>query len=355
MSKNYIILDEYIEEKVPRHPADGCIVSDMITVHGHKVGDMRRYKPANERDSGWIFMAGDEPKEFMNDMNNVSILHLNIVANYDSDIINLLDAKYYTGFKRNEKGELEEYYFPDPQTGLYTDSSQAEPQSTTPDTINVNLRFMDDDHMNERFIDVFIDVSELRMEVSTQVNINESYLGSDGKDSNGMTYEENSDGEILYFSSGARAVDFLKRYIEKTNENCFTLMKEKEGVYSEIYNKERDVEIEAQISKIDVDLKIENEDSISPEEEENYIIRLGRINPIRHYTDSETGEQVDDQFFEAVEYDDIEKIKQLASEGKNINSKSATGTTTALRMARMRGTPNAELIDCLLALGAKDE
>ncbi|WP_101758607.1 DUF2185 domain-containing protein [Oceanicoccus sp. KOV_DT_Chl] len=38
----------------------GCIATDMITVHGKKVGYMYREEPSNEMDSGWCIMWGKQ-------------------------------------------------------------------------------------------------------------------------------------------------------------------------------------------------------------------------------------------------------------------------------------------------------
>jgi hypothetical protein len=77
-----------------------CVASDMITVGGCKVGFTYRQEPQNDLDSGWCFMAGPEPKEFMDDPANFEIYDVNTIANYDPDIIPLLDAPIGSVFKR---------------------------------------------------------------------------------------------------------------------------------------------------------------------------------------------------------------------------------------------------------------
>lgn len=67
---------------------EGCIVSDMITKEGFKVGYMYRGYPTEGRpDSGWRFMAGHEDEEYMNNSNHHHVFAINTVCNYDPDII----------------------------------------------------------------------------------------------------------------------------------------------------------------------------------------------------------------------------------------------------------------------------
>lgn len=77
-----------------------CIATDMITVDGHRVRFMYREPPDNEIDSGWRFMAGYESDEYMNDPDNHAVYDVNTIANYDSDIVPLLDAPCGSAFER---------------------------------------------------------------------------------------------------------------------------------------------------------------------------------------------------------------------------------------------------------------
>jgi hypothetical protein len=79
----------------------GCIATDMITVHGMKVGFMYREGPLNAQASGWCFMAGVETPEYMDDPANHAIYDLNTIANYDPEIISLLDASVGSAFERH--------------------------------------------------------------------------------------------------------------------------------------------------------------------------------------------------------------------------------------------------------------
>jgi hypothetical protein len=81
----------------------GCFATDMITVHGHKVGYMYREQPDNDIDSGWRFVAGVESQEYMDDANNIAIFDVNTVANYDPEIIPFLDAPLGSAFERDRR------------------------------------------------------------------------------------------------------------------------------------------------------------------------------------------------------------------------------------------------------------
>jgi hypothetical protein len=87
----------------------GCIASDMITVDGRKVGYMYRDEPDNDIDSGWRFLAGSESDEYMDDADNHGAYDVNTIANYDRDIIPLLDAPAGSAFMR------------DPRTGKFVE------------------------------------------------------------------------------------------------------------------------------------------------------------------------------------------------------------------------------------------
>ena len=48
-----------------------CYATDRITVEGRQVGFMYREQPDAELDSGWRFMAGNEPQEYMDEPDNL--------------------------------------------------------------------------------------------------------------------------------------------------------------------------------------------------------------------------------------------------------------------------------------------
>jgi hypothetical protein len=78
----------------------GCFATDMITVEGRKVGYMYREEPRNDQDSGWVFTAGQESQDYMDDADNHGIYDVNTIANYDPDILPFLDAPAGTAFER---------------------------------------------------------------------------------------------------------------------------------------------------------------------------------------------------------------------------------------------------------------
>jgi hypothetical protein len=84
----------------------GCIASDRITVDGQRVGFMYRDEPHNPLDSGWRFLAGDESDAYMDDASHHSIYDVNTIANYDADVIPLLDAPLGSAFERDRTGVL---------------------------------------------------------------------------------------------------------------------------------------------------------------------------------------------------------------------------------------------------------
>ena len=77
-----------------------CIASDMITVVGRKVGYMYREEADNDGDSGWRFMSGRESRAYMDDAANFSLYDVNMIANYDPDIVPLLNAPAGSAYER---------------------------------------------------------------------------------------------------------------------------------------------------------------------------------------------------------------------------------------------------------------
>ena len=82
-----------------------CIATDMITVHGHKVGYMYRDEP-DSPNSGWVFMAGNETQEYMDNPANIAMFDINTIANYDQDIIPLIESPVGTECERDSDGVL---------------------------------------------------------------------------------------------------------------------------------------------------------------------------------------------------------------------------------------------------------
>ena len=90
-------------------PIGACIATDRIVVDGAKIGYMYREEAEFEVDSGWRFFAGDESDEYLEKPENLGIYDVNIIANYDEEIISLLDSPEYSEYEWDtEKGEFEE-------------------------------------------------------------------------------------------------------------------------------------------------------------------------------------------------------------------------------------------------------
>lgn len=104
MSKIYKLQPDEIKDIATGH--GGCIATDMITVHGKKVGYMYREQPRNEMDSGWCFMWGKESQKYMNEPSNHGIYDVNTIANYSPDIVEFLDAPISSAFERDSAGKL---------------------------------------------------------------------------------------------------------------------------------------------------------------------------------------------------------------------------------------------------------
>ncbi len=107
-----------------------CFATDRITVEGAKVGFMYREEPDNEIDSGWRFLSGEETQEYLDEDENTSVLDVNVIANYDADIIPLLDAPYGSAFERDEEtGEFLEIELVDDEDDFEDDDEEDEDDS----------------------------------------------------------------------------------------------------------------------------------------------------------------------------------------------------------------------------------
>jgi hypothetical protein len=102
MIKKFKLSKEQIKQLVPDKGA--CIASDRITVDGCPVGLMYREVPSNDIDTGWVFLAGDESDEYMENYDNHAIYAVNTIANYDPSIIALLGSPVGSAFERLEAG-----------------------------------------------------------------------------------------------------------------------------------------------------------------------------------------------------------------------------------------------------------
>jgi len=102
MTKTYYLTSSEIRELVPGRGS--CIASDRILIDGARVGYLYREPPDNEIDSGWRFFSGDESQEYTDNASNFALYDVNTVANYDPQIIPLLDAPYGSAYERDQAG-----------------------------------------------------------------------------------------------------------------------------------------------------------------------------------------------------------------------------------------------------------
>ena len=84
-----------------------CLATDRIVVDGEKIGYCYREAPDSDHDSGWRFFAGDEDQGYVEDPKNIGLDDVNTIANYDPQIIPLLESPEGSAFERAPSGEFE--------------------------------------------------------------------------------------------------------------------------------------------------------------------------------------------------------------------------------------------------------
>ena len=70
---------------------------------------------ASEFDSGWRFLSGLETDAYVDDLANVGLHNVNTIANYDPDVIPLLDAPAGSAFERDDDGRFFSVGFEPPE------------------------------------------------------------------------------------------------------------------------------------------------------------------------------------------------------------------------------------------------
>ena len=113
MTKRYRLAPDQIRRLAPGHGS--CLASDHITVEGRLVGFMYREEPDNEFDSGWRFLSGLETDAYVDNPGNVGLYDVNTIANYDPDVIPLLDAPPGSAFERDDDGTFTQVDFGTPE------------------------------------------------------------------------------------------------------------------------------------------------------------------------------------------------------------------------------------------------
>ena len=99
----------YYEESRQRKLMLGQVayVSKKIMEEGRKIGYMRRDESLRDGDSGWSFMAGDEDEEYINDYNNIALMSIYSVAQYDWAIMKHITSPAGSSFVRVSENEFE--------------------------------------------------------------------------------------------------------------------------------------------------------------------------------------------------------------------------------------------------------
>jgi hypothetical protein len=67
---------------------------------------MYREKPDWPSDSGWRFLAGNESRDYIENADNLALYDVNIIANFDPEIIPFLDAPLGSAFERHPEAGM---------------------------------------------------------------------------------------------------------------------------------------------------------------------------------------------------------------------------------------------------------
>lgn len=81
-----------------------CLVSNLISLEGKKVGYMYReeLEEDSENDSGWRFLAGTEDQEYVDNEANSKVYEVETIADFDPAIIPYLNFPFGTELERVE-------------------------------------------------------------------------------------------------------------------------------------------------------------------------------------------------------------------------------------------------------------
>lgn len=98
MTKAFRLRENDIRNLVREGRGSG-LVSDLVTVSGYPVSWMYR-QPAIGEFSGWCFFSDLEDERYLADPGHFGIYDLNVIANYDPSIIELLDEAPGSAYAR---------------------------------------------------------------------------------------------------------------------------------------------------------------------------------------------------------------------------------------------------------------
>jgi hypothetical protein len=82
-----------------------CFATDRITVDGLQVSYAYREAPDFAQDSGWRFFSGDEDQAYVDEPANTEIYDVNTIANYDPEIVPILNTPAPAAFERARPGD----------------------------------------------------------------------------------------------------------------------------------------------------------------------------------------------------------------------------------------------------------
>lgn len=108
--KRWAIPEEAMKPLLTQWEGGGmALATDRIIVDGLPVGYMYREEPVQDEptDSGWRFMAGDESEAYMGDAEHFGVYALNVLCNYDPEIMPFLDSPVGSAFYRDAQGHLQ--------------------------------------------------------------------------------------------------------------------------------------------------------------------------------------------------------------------------------------------------------
>ena len=67
---------------------------------------MQRNESSQEGDSGWLFKDGSEDQAYLDDPGNVSLMAVNTIANFDTDVLPFLMYPAGSAVERGADGKL---------------------------------------------------------------------------------------------------------------------------------------------------------------------------------------------------------------------------------------------------------
>ena len=68
------------------------------------MGYCYREPPDSTHDSGWRFLAGNENQDYLDNPANLGLYDVNTIANYDPEVIPILESPAGSAFERSASG-----------------------------------------------------------------------------------------------------------------------------------------------------------------------------------------------------------------------------------------------------------